>query len=147
MCPEGLFSPFWPPKLWIFLLRIKFPIDGLITQKYSFEGPFSPIWPPKALIFFFYIKFLIDGYMTRPFWFWAPNSVFGLWGLIFVFSTPKMICFLDLYRNFDRLMGCITCLIFEPPSAQPREPADSKFFRAKNTQKKSGLKLIRNFII
>jgi hypothetical protein len=29
MCPECLFSPFWPPKLYFFLLRIIFPIDRL----------------------------------------------------------------------------------------------------------------------
>jgi hypothetical protein len=29
-------------------------------------------------------------------------------------------------------MGHMSYSIFEPPSAQPRDPADSKFFRAKN---------------
>jgi predicted AlkP superfamily pyrophosphatase or phosphodiesterase len=31
-------------------------------------------------------------------------------------------------------MGHMIYFIFEPPSAQPRDPADSKFFWAKNTQ-------------
>jgi hypothetical protein len=31
-------------------------------------------------------------------------------------------------------MGHMTYFIFEPPSTQPRDPADSKIFWAKNTQ-------------
>jgi hypothetical protein len=31
-------------------------------------------------------------------------------------------------------MGHMTFLIFEPPSAQPRDPADSNFFWTENTQ-------------
>jgi hypothetical protein len=55
------------------------------------EGLFSPFWPLKPYKFFIYIKLPIDGYVTRPYWFWAPNSVFGLWRLIF---AQKYIFFL-----------------------------------------------------
>jgi hypothetical protein len=98
------------------------------------EGSFSPFRPLKVCIFFIYIKFLIDGYITRPYWFWAPSSVFGLWGPILAFLTPKSIYFLHLYKISDRLMGHMIYFIFDPPSAQPMDPADTKFFWAKNTQ-------------
>jgi hypothetical protein len=52
----------------------------------------------------------------------------------FAFLTPKSMYFLHLYKISDRLMGHMTYFIFEPPSAQPRDPADSKLFWAKNTQ-------------
>jgi hypothetical protein len=52
----------------------------------------------------------------------------------FCLLTPKSVYFLHLYKISDRLMGHMTYFIFEPPSAQPRDPADSKFFSAKNTQ-------------
>jgi hypothetical protein len=81
-----------------------------------------------------YVKFPIDGYITRLYRFWAPNSVFGLWEPNFAFLTPKSTYFLHLYKISDRLMGHMTYFIFEPPSAQPRDPADSKLFWAKNTQ-------------
>jgi hypothetical protein len=38
------------------------------------------------------------------------------------------------HTDFGPQMGHMTYFIFEPPSAQPRDPADSKFFWAKNTQ-------------
>jgi hypothetical protein len=136
------------------------------------EALFSPFWPPKDHIFFIYIQFPNVGCITWPFRFWNPNSVFGLWRLIFAFLTPKSLFFLTpckipdrriihttililgpkfrflgsgglflpfwplkvyiffIYISTDRL----TCFIFEPPSAQPRDPADFKLFWAKNTQ-------------
>jgi hypothetical protein len=38
-------------------------------------------------------------------------------------------------------MGHMTYVIFEPPNAQPRDPADSKFFWAKNTQHQNTIKV------
>jgi hypothetical protein len=58
----------------------------------------------------------------------------GSGGPVFDFLTPKSIYFLHLYKISDRLMGHMTYFIFEPLRAQPRFPADSKFFWAKNTQ-------------
>jgi hypothetical protein len=43
---------------------------------------------------------------------------------IFAFWTPKKIYLLHLYKISDRLIGHMPYLIFEPPSAQPRDPAD-----------------------
>jgi hypothetical protein len=62
-------------------LRHQIPFSG-------FEGLFLLIWASKVYFCLFHIKFPIDGYITRPNWFWRPNSVFGLWGLIFAFLTP-----------------------------------------------------------
>jgi hypothetical protein len=58
----------------------------------------------------------------------------GSEGFFFAFLAPKSIYFLYLYKISNRLMGHMTYFIFEPPSAQPRNPADSKFFWAENTQ-------------
>jgi hypothetical protein len=88
-------------------------------------GLFSPFWPPKVYFFLLHVKFPIDGYITRPYWFLAPNPFLGSGGL---FLTPKSIYFLHLYKISDRLMGHMTYFILEPPSAQPRDPADSNFF-------------------
>jgi hypothetical protein len=97
------------------------------------KGLFSPFWPPKVCFFLLHVKFPIDGYITRPYWFWAPNSVFGLCEPIFSFLTPGSTYYLHLYTNSDRLMGQMTYFIFGPHSVQPRDPADSNFFWAKNT--------------
>jgi hypothetical protein len=58
----------------------------------------------------------------------------GSGGLFLPFLTPKSIHFLHLYKISDRLMGHMTYFIFEPSSAQPRDPAEFKLFWAKNTQ-------------
>jgi hypothetical protein len=42
--------------------------------------------------------------------------------------------FLELYKISDQLMGPMTYLIFEPQVPSLRDPADSKFFKVKNTQ-------------
>jgi hypothetical protein len=47
---------------------------------------------------------------------------------IFAFLPAKSIYFLHIYKISDRLMSHMTYFIFEPPSVQPRDPADSKFF-------------------
>jgi hypothetical protein len=127
---EGLFSPFWPPKVYFFLIHIKFPIDGYITRWTYFgpqipfsgtEGLFSPFWPPTVYFFKLHVKFPIDGYITRPNWFWALNWALGA---NFCLFTLKSIYFLHLYKISNRLMPFF---IFEPPSAKPKDPADSKF--------------------
>jgi hypothetical protein len=61
----GLFSPFWPPKVYFFLLHVKFPIDWYITRPYLFWSPNSVfgLWRP---IFFIYTKFPIDWWVTWP---------------------------------------------------------------------------------
>jgi hypothetical protein len=59
-------------------------------------------------------EFSIDGYITRPYWFWSPNSVFGLWELIFNLSTPLSIYFFHRQKISDRLMGHLNYLIYEP---------------------------------
>jgi hypothetical protein len=54
-----------------------------------------------------------------------PNSVFGLWE-----PTPKSVYFHHLYKISDRLMGHMTYFMFEPPSAQPRDPENiTNFFK------------------
>jgi hypothetical protein len=106
----------------------------IMTSEAKFQLRALNFWPLKAYIFLVNIKFPINGYITRPYWFGAQNSFFGLWRLIFAFLTPKTIYFLHLYKISNRLMGHMTYFIFEPPSPQPRDPADSKFFWAKNTQ-------------
>jgi hypothetical protein len=161
---EGLFSPFWPPKVFFFLLHIKCPIDGYITwsywfwaansvfglwglfkifdpQKYIFtcplensqsmhklcnhidfgaqilflgsEGLFYPFWPPKVYFFLLHIKCPIDGYITWSYWFWAPNSVFGLWGLFIIFDPQKYI-FPAPYKMLDRWIYGTAIFILEP---------------------------------
>jgi hypothetical protein len=55
---------------------------------------------------------------------------FRFWALEAYFC----IYFLHLYKISNRLMGHMTYFIFEPHSAQPKDPADSKFFWAKYTQ-------------
>jgi hypothetical protein len=48
----------------------------------------------------------------------------GSGGPIFAFWTPKSVYFLYLYKISDRLMGHMTYFIFEPHSAQPRDPVE-----------------------
>jgi hypothetical protein len=50
---KGLFSPFWPLKVYFFLLHVKFPIDGYITRPYWFWAPNSVfgLWEPKSIYF------------------------------------------------------------------------------------------------
>jgi hypothetical protein len=64
----------------------------------------------------------------------GPQFRFWALGAYFTFLTPESIYFLHRYKISDRLMGHMTYFIFEPFSAQPRDPSDSKFFWAKNTQ-------------
>jgi hypothetical protein len=72
-----------PPKIYFFLLHLKFSIDGyiiLILGPYSVFGLWrlnSPFWPPKVWFFLLHVKLLNDGCITRSYWFWAPNPVFG----------------------------------------------------------------------
>jgi hypothetical protein len=77
-------------------------------------GLFASFWPPKVYIFLLHVKFLIDGYITRPYWFWAPNSVFGLWGPIIAFLTPKIMFFLAPLKIPDRWIYHTTILILGP---------------------------------
>jgi hypothetical protein len=57
---EGLFSPFWPPKVCFFLFHVKFPIVGYITPHWfwasnSVFGLWRPIFTfltPKRIYFF-----------------------------------------------------------------------------------------------
>jgi hypothetical protein len=84
-------------------------------------NPKFRFWALMAYFYFFYPqKFPVGGYITRSYWFWSPNSVFAVWSLFFTFLAP--IYFLHRYKISDRLM------IFEFPSAQPRDSADSKLF-------------------
>jgi hypothetical protein len=117
---EGLFSPFWQLKKYLFLIHIKFPINIFNDHTYfgtkiwflSSECLFSPSRPPKAYIFFICIKFLFDGYITWPYWFWSPHC--GLWRLIFAFSTSKSIIFLTTCKITNRWMYHTTTLIMGP---------------------------------
>jgi hypothetical protein len=45
---RGQFLPFWPPKVYFFMLHVKFPIDGCITRPYWFWAPNSVfgLWGP-----------------------------------------------------------------------------------------------------
>jgi hypothetical protein len=59
----------------------------------------------------------------------GPQFLFLIpWGPIFAFLTSKSIYFLQLYKISHRLMGHMTSFIFEPPSAQPRDPVIPKKF-------------------
>jgi hypothetical protein len=104
----GLWGPifvFSTPKNLYFHHLNKFS-DQYIISTYWFEGLFSHLRPLKSYSFFINIKFPIDGWLSKP--------VFGLWGPIFTFLTPKSIYFLDLYKIFDQLMGRMTYFTFEP---------------------------------
>jgi hypothetical protein len=79
-------------------LHIKFPTILILEPKFRFRlGGLTCIsLTPKGYLSLLYIRFPIDGcitriIITRPYWFWSPNSVFGLWGLIFIFLTPERI--------------------------------------------------------
>jgi hypothetical protein len=119
---ECLFSPFWTPKLF-FLLHVKLPIDGYVTRPtLLILGPKFRFWALKAYFrlfdrWIYHTTILILGTKFR---FWALGPIFAC-------LTPKRIYFLHLYKISDRLMGHMTYLIFEPPSAQSKDPADSKF--------------------
>jgi hypothetical protein len=78
------------------------------------ETLFLPFWPTKVYFFVLHVKFPIDGYITRPYWFWAPNSVFGLWGPIFAFLTPKSIFLLAPCKFPDLWIYHRTILILDP---------------------------------
>jgi hypothetical protein len=58
----------------------------------------------------------------------GPKFRFGLWEPIFF--NPESTYFLH-HTYFDRLMGHMTYFIIEPPSAQPRDPADPNFCPAR----------------
>jgi hypothetical protein len=57
-----------------------------------------------------------------------PQIPFLVLGACCRLFDPKSIYFLDLYKISDPLVGCMTYLIFEPPIAQPGDPADTNFF-------------------
>jgi hypothetical protein len=117
---EGLFASFWSPKVYFFLLHVKFPIlhdhidFGPQILFLGSGGLFVPFWPPKVYTFLLHVKFPKDGYITRPYWFWAPNSVFGLWGPISVFLTPKSIFFLAPFKIPERWIYHTIILILGP---------------------------------
>jgi hypothetical protein len=61
--------PFLPPKVYFFLLHVKFPIDGyrIYHTAILIWGPgslFLPFWPLQVYIFFIFIKFPIDWWVT-----------------------------------------------------------------------------------
>jgi hypothetical protein len=72
------------------------------TEIYFWLWPKFYFWTLKAFFALLHVKFPIDGYASRSYWFWPPNSVFGLWRLIFTFLTSKSIFFLATYKTFDR---------------------------------------------
>jgi hypothetical protein len=120
---EDLFSPFWPPKIYFFLLHVNFPNDGYITRLYLFWAPnfVFELWrltfaflTPKVYFILLHLKFSIDGYITRPYWFWVPNSDFGLWRLIFAFLTHKSIFFLAPCKFPERWIYHTTIPILGP---------------------------------
>jgi hypothetical protein len=58
MDPGGLFLPFRPPKVYFFLLHVKFLIDGYISRPYWApnsvygSGPIFAFLTPKSLFFY-----------------------------------------------------------------------------------------------
>jgi hypothetical protein len=104
----GLWRLIKPPKVWFFLLHVKFPNDGYITRPYWFwaqnsvsglEGLFSPFWPPKICYFLLHVKFPNDGFITRPYCFGPQIPFLGSEGLFSPFWSPK-ICFFLLHVKF-----------------------------------------------
>jgi hypothetical protein len=78
------------------------------------EDLFSPFLPPKVCLILFHVKFPNDGCFTRPYWFWAPNSVFGLWRLIFSFLASESIFFVALCKIPEWWIYHTTILILGP---------------------------------
>jgi hypothetical protein len=124
-----LIFPFWPPKVYIFFIYLKFPIDGYITRSYWYWSPNSVFGLWKLICLFILVIYTSDTslgsgdlfwlfdplkYITRSYWYWSPNSGFGLWGLIFALLTPKSIYFLYLFEIPDRWINHTIILILEP---------------------------------
>jgi hypothetical protein len=100
---EGLFSPFWPPKVYFFLLHVNFPIDGYVSRSYWFWSPNSVfgLWthfrffdPQK---FIFCLLHLNSWSMDKSHDhtdFGAQIRFLGSEGLFSFFWPPKSISFL-----------------------------------------------------
>jgi hypothetical protein len=80
-------------------LRTIFGLWSLIFLTTSF-------WPLKEYLILIHIKFPNNRYITGPFRIWNPNSVFGLWGLIFFIFTLNSV-YLFIYIKFP-IDGYIT---------------------------------------
>jgi hypothetical protein len=78
----------------------------------------------KVYFFLLVVKFPIDATTLIL----SPKFGFADLGAILVCLTPRSKYFLHLYKISNRLMGHMTYFIFEPHSAQPRDPADFKMF-------------------
>jgi hypothetical protein len=78
MGSEGLFSAFWPLKVYIFLMYTKFPIDGCITRPYWFRAVFG-LWGliftylTTKSMYFLYLYKISNRLMGRmPFFIFEP---------------------------------------------------------------------------
>jgi hypothetical protein len=107
---KDLFLPFWPQKLYFFLLQVKFPISHDHTnfgpQIPFLWGPIYVFWPPKFHFFLLHVKFSIDGYiMTMSILIFCPKIRFWALKAYFrIFTSQKYI-----------FSSSLTYLIFEPP--------------------------------
>jgi hypothetical protein len=109
--------------IFVFLIHVKFPIDGYILRSYWFWSPNSifGLWrlifaflTPKRIFFPTLCKIPDRWIYHMTILILGPNSVFGLWRLIFTFLTPKSILFLGTCKVPDQWIYHTIILIVEP---------------------------------
>jgi hypothetical protein len=119
-------------NIYIFIIHSKFLIVGYITRACWFWSPNSVfgLWRPLVRLFdhqknifsIFYRKFSDQWILIlKPkFYFWALRAILQPF-------DPQKYNFFHLYKISKRLTGHLTYIIFEPPNAQSKNPADSEF--------------------
>jgi hypothetical protein len=115
------------PKRWIY------HTTTLILGPNSVFGLWRLIFAlltPKSIFFLTPCKILDRWIYHTTILILGPKFRFWALGASFTFLTPKSTYFLHLYTISDRLMGHMTYGIFQNAqlSAQPKDPADFKFF-------------------
>jgi hypothetical protein len=107
-----------------FLATCKIPDRWIYHPVFGLWGPIFAFLTPKSIYFMLHVKFPIEDFITRPYWFWTPNYVSS--GGLFLSFVPLKLYIFFIYIKFP-----MTFFIFELPSAQPKDPTDSKYFSKK----------------